>query len=473
MFVFHSPLSVLVVTYVCSDLTLFQLPSPLPPLLNTSMTSEGIDEDAANEGLLSLLPSSSSVASHPVPSWVTSPSLFSHAISFCSIHYLGFLFLLFLFLTLVCLLLFLSSRTLSFSLTILSTPPPLLPAPTYDLSARSFLNLSETPAFLTRYGIPTNAVQPRLSPVSTSAVALFQQHVQANRLVSNATGNLLILGVVNFGYLDFAFNWLCYVQRLGFTNYLLGCIDAESCVRLRELGLGGHAIELQALFNSSELSACGGTGTFGFRSKCFNVHTQLKIMFALTSLLAGYPTLLSDMDISIIHNPFLFMPLVHACEMQLEHIEWCTGWYYCQPTSFCIRMQVEVLTALQQKPEIDDQKVYNEWIRWHRYQAPDILPQYIFPLKRSLYPNGQRYGLEGAIIQHNNFLYTAGDKRKRVVEQQMLIYHEEATTAQGQLVCNDCVVCKNQTPSAPPLRARWPGPLMVADFTPYTDDAPI
>ena len=65
---------------------------------------------------------------------------------------------------------------------------------------------------------------PSPSPVSEASLSALRAKVQAGQAgdEKQAEGNLLIVGVVNFGYLDFALNWLCFVRQHGIRNYLLG-----------------------------------------------------------------------------------------------------------------------------------------------------------------------------------------------------------------------------------------------------------
>jgi len=73
------------------------------------------------------------------------------------------------------------------------------------------------------------------------------------------------------------------------------------------LGYGAHVILLADLLNQPELRSCGGGKTHNFGSRCFVVQVRTKESLVLASLLAGYDTILSDMDISFIKNPLLYM----------------------------------------------------------------------------------------------------------------------------------------------------------------------
>ena len=344
--------------------------------------------------------------------------------------------------------------------------------------------------------------------VSARAVSQLRELVDSNGLVSSYN-NTLMVGITNYGYRDFAYNWLCFVRRLQLTNFLLACVDEESCDELRLLGYGKHIVMLDELFPESISSECKGRHTHNFRSTCFNRHTTLKTRLVLTSLLAGYNTVLTDMDISLVHNPFLYMPLTHDWEIQLEPHELCTGWYYNAASATSIRIQAEVLHLLERyvNNKLDDQAMYNVWMAYRLFvHSEDDLARYIFPLNRQLFPIGQHYGDTRAVLWHNNWLTSADKKRNRSRLTNTYLYDETETVAATKayidrlslnvtrfdasgnrtaiwravnghavatppsshlLVCKVCVPCANNTPAAPPLRSTFPGPLLTHNFTQY------
>ena len=203
---------------------------------------------------------------------------------------------------------------------------------------------------------------PSVSPVSEASVAALRSRVSAGKLVDDkqADANLLIVGVVNFGYLDFALNWLCFARRHGIRNFLLVASDPQSVDQLNLLGYGAHVMDVQALFPSDSFGECGGAETHAYRTRCFNRQTELKSLLVLTALLAGHNALLSDMDISFVHNPLLYMPLLHYWEMQLEPTEWCTGLYYVQANRFTIDMEMAVIQGIRRNTDKDDQEIFNK-----------------------------------------------------------------------------------------------------------------
>ena len=346
--------------------------------------------------------------------------------------------------------------------------------------------------------------------VSPDSIAFFRELVQTRGLVDGYNATLMV-GITNYGYRDFTYNWLCYVQRHNITNFLLTCVDTASCDELRLLGYGRHLLLWDDLTHDSTLAAqCGGdTGTHKYRSACFNRQTKSKALLVLTSLLAGYNTVLTDMDISLVHNPFLYMPLQFDWEIQLEPHELCTGWYYNAASPIAIRMQSDVLYAMAQHPDMDDQVAYSVWMAYQLYVTAEAeLRQHVFPLNRQLFPIGQQFGSADAVLWHNNWLTTADEKRDRMRDKNLYLYQETETRAATSayvsqlpaeatsvdetgkrlpvwralngggvvatppttslLVCAVCAACVGLTPAVAPLRATYPGPLLTDNFTDYT-----
>ena len=372
-------------------------------------------------------------------------------------------------------------------------------APTWNVS--QWLSRSENPSFLAHHGVDMRHPVPRQHKVSSLAVTQFRHLVESTGLVAGYN-NTLMVGVTNYGYRDFAYNWLCFARRLNLTNFLLACVDTQSCDELRLLGYGRHVLLLDELIHDPHMAECGGaTGTHSYRTACFNRQTKMKAQIVLISLLAGYNTVLTDMDISLVHNPFLYMPLQHDWEIQLEPHELCTGWYYNAASANAIRMQTEVLHLMEHHTENDDQVMYNVWTAYQLFlDSADEVKRRIFPLNRQLFPIGQQFGDTKAVLWHNNWLMTADEKRNRSVEKGVYLYQQADTTAatmayiaqlpadatrvdeMGQpwpiwdratapaaplLVCSVCSVCDTVVPAVSPLRSTFPGPLLTTNFSEY------
>ena len=98
-------------------------------------------------------------------------------------------------------------------------PPPPLPVipidPTPRFTIEEWMAKVDELPFLLEYGVDTNSLaRARSRRVSQHSVDLLHEHVQSHRLVEG-WDNLLFIGVVNFGYIDMAYSWICFMQRLG------------------------------------------------------------------------------------------------------------------------------------------------------------------------------------------------------------------------------------------------------------------
>lgn len=333
--------------------------------------------------------------------------------------------------------------------------------------------------------LPNNT---RFKPVSDESVNLFKQHVETH-LIHDIPERTIILSVVNFGYIDFALNWLCYLQRHNLTNWLIGVVDKESYNRLHVLGYGKHIISLATVYDDKDLHQCGGIYTHSYRQACFNKQTLYKARLVLTALLAGYTAVLSDMDIIFTQNPFLYLPMQHDWEMALEPHEFCTGFYLNKPTALNVEMQSQVIAGMLNRPELDDQTIYNEWIHYHRTIGKSTMDRHLFPLNSELFPNGQRFGVHHGVIQHNNWVQGADNKREKAKRLFLWLHNANQTDeavneflAKNQvketdqsikyrsgslLQCDACRTCFMFEPNKPKLRNTWPGPLLNSTFDYY------
>ena len=383
------------------------------------------------------------------------------------------------------------------------------------MNVSQWLRRTDDTTYMLSHGIDLRPPIPRQFEVDAHTVTRFRELIRAKGLV-DGYNNTLILGITNYGYRDFAYNWLCFIRRVNLTNFLLACVDKESCEELTLLGYGKHVVLLDELIPSTGnySGLCDSAATHKFRSPCFNRQTKLKTHLVLISLLAGYNTVLSDMDISLVHNPFLYMPLSFDWEIQLEPDDLCTGWYYNAATPLAIRMQAEVLYAMGQHPQYDDQVLYNAWAAYQLFiNSDDFVRRFIFPLNRELFPNGKSFATSNAVLWHNNWLTTAQEKRERMKQHMIYLYQEAETQSAVKayvaqlpvgltngterdnnkpvwramngsssrtaisppnplLVCAVCTACVNLTAAQPPLRSTFPGKLLISNFTNYTSPWP-
>lgn len=356
-----------------------------------------------------------------------------------------------------------------------------------SISVNQFLNESRSVEFMKEHGVFMTVASPRASPLPDTAVNQLAAHIKHHQLVDGYEGTLFV-GIINQGYFDMAMNFICFIERLHMTNWLVGASDDESFQQMHLLGYGKHVISLPSLFNDSALSGCKNPASF--REACFNKQTQMKSQLVLATLLAGYTAILTDMDILFMHNPLLYMPLTHDWEMVLEPQEWCTGFYVNKPTALNIAMQTQVIAGMINFPKFDDQKIYNEWIRYHRFVVKETIDNQLFALDMQLFPNGKNFGNFSAVIQHNNWILGTMAKMQRTARWGLWLYdqtHSDEAIQQYLLTsnstgksdvkhlyqpnkllqCTVCEVCGNYVPAVPKLRDTFPGPLLTSNFEPY------
>ena len=327
-----------------------------------------------------------------------------------------------------------------------------------------------------------------------------------------AVGNTLFVGYVSYGYIDFAYNWICHLQRNRISNFIIGAQDAETYNEMAAMGYERHVILLSKLFNDTTLETeCGGAASgsgHNWRSACFAKQTRLKMQFNLYLLAAGYDIVMVDMDISLIKNPLLYMPLTHALESQVDKLEplesgehFCTGFYYARSGPVSINMHTHYVWLIVNLPgNGDDQTAMKLWYMYHSKLDPFGMKYHVFRLNHHLFPVGfeEHYGDKRAVIQHNNRIQGAVAKRKRVAQRNLLLYNASATAIKlsarprrrisssnsahteavvigtsesvstTALVCDVCTVC-DETPHLPPLRSEFPPRIdeVLADVTQY------
>ena len=152
-------------------------------------------------------------------------------------------------------------------------------------------------------------------------------------------------------------------------------------------------------------------------------------------------------------------------------------------------------------------------ITYHRIYMPDVIEQQLFPLDRTLFPIGKEYGQEGAVVQHNNWVFGADEKRQRQREHGLYLFNSSATEAAVQhwveaqqargvnttglrftigvkdaeqptaaspapstvrewpvdgalLQCEACPACDSRQPAQLPLRITWPGRSVLRMYQP-------
>ena len=131
--------------------------------------------------------------------------------------------------------------------------------------------------------------QDPLADVTGQLQAVLAQHADAQRQIA--------ITFTNKGYLDYASNWLSYVEEAGVENYLIFALDSEAHAALVERG--AHVFYDAALDQGKIDRAATDFGSDSFKKI---VH--LKPTLTLRVLELGFFLLLSDADVVWFQNPF-------------------------------------------------------------------------------------------------------------------------------------------------------------------------
>jgi len=217
---------------------------------------------------------------------------------------------------------------------------------------QKFLDESDSVPFLRAHGAHIRSGFPRYRAVEESALEILRDHLQSTDIVQ---GNVLIVAIANGGFMPMVLNWLCYLERHKITNFLIGTADDESEIQLRSLGYGHNVMSMPRMFNDSDYADCRDNKAHGYRSRCFNRYAEFKLKLVIATLLLGHDMILCDLDVIFIHNPLLYMPLIHDWEFQLEPHHFCAGFYFNRACTFTVEMQMQVFQGILNRRELDDQ----------------------------------------------------------------------------------------------------------------------
>ena len=227
--------------------------------------------------------------------------------------------------------------------------------------------------------------------------------------------NLIVLSLVDSGYVDMAINlYQTSFRKYNIENYLFVGSDSNICPSLWTLSI--TCFEYLHVKDSILLSS--------YRSKAFNRKTHLKTKMVLEALSIGLRVVMVDADIVFLKNP---LPLLscQSCDAEFskdgERI-WNSGFYLACPKPATIKL---FNTAwLLAKPNKHDQETINPVIN-NMLRKKEIS---INSLSLAHYPNGKLYFEIGArmfkgdnhrdsfIIVHNNWIKTGSAKTYRFKE---------------------------------------------------------
>lgn len=309
------------------------------------------------------------------------------------------------------------------------------------------------------------------------AVMAFKHHIQENAILTNHD-QVLIVTVANMDYSDFASNWICHMHRHDINNWIIACTDYEVCHYLAQLGYASHTINILDMFDSDALRACEGKNT-RYGDPCFIEHTKTKMRLVTISLLAGFNTMVLDLDVTLVQNPLLYLPMQHWLEIQLDNEDPQTvnaGFYYVQSNAFNILMCLQVMHMIV-PGHGDEQDNFNRYLARSIKYFPLLMKDEIMILSPRVFPSGRQWNLASGVIQHNNWIEGSTKKRERQKDKGYLIFDQQQTqnkldnqTADQNfpLVCHECTGCALYKALVEPLRHEVGGPLLTTQFRDYS-----
>ena len=262
---------------------------------------------------------------------------------------------------------------------------------------------------LTSLGIggPARGVraQDPLAPVEENLRAVLAQYADAKKQIA--------ITFTNNGYMDFAMNWLYYVEEAGVENYLIFALDSDAHDALKKRG--AHVFYDAALDQGKiERKATD------FGSDPFKKIVHLKPTLTLRVLELGFHLLLSDADVVWFQNPFSLREVVGSPLnlMSDAHFGYSmggtqtfvnSGFAYMAPEAATVSFMREVVRLLASRPDKMDQDAYNTAIsNWKRrtdepltfsvMDTATVSCGWVFFMRRL----GQREGRD-LIAVHNNW----------------------------------------------------------------------
>jgi len=261
-------------------------------------------------------------------------------------------------------------------------------------------------AMIALIGWPRAATsQDSLAAVDEQLRAVLEQHADSKKQIA--------ITFTNNGYMEYALNWLHYVEEVGCDNYLIFALDSEANDALKQRG--AHVFYDAAL----DQGKIDRSATH-FGSDPFKKIVHLKPTLTLRVLELGFALLLSDADVIWFQNPFQLREVVGSPLnlMSDAHFDYSmggtqtfvnSGFAYMAPETGTISFMREVVKLLASRPDKMDQDAYNTALsNWKRRTDEPLTFSVMDPATVScgwvyfMRRLGQREGRD-MIAVHNNW----------------------------------------------------------------------
>lgn len=219
------------------------------------------------------------------------------------------------------------------------------------------------------------AAYTNLESALTEAAGIYKQRIEPK------FSKTVFITAGNFGYLNHFHNHKCFLDRLDI-KFLAVAMDRKMFAYFTALSL---KMNMTAVYWTGDEHILEESTTF--RSKQFNIISNLKMRVVLKAIELGYDVVFSDPDIAIVRNPMphlqwknvdyihslnMICPRGRLWDFHATEEEGNTGFYFVRSNNRTIQLFNNSIAAVSKWPEYDDQSVF--WMTIRSSKAPPIHP---------------------------------------------------------------------------------------------------
>jgi len=253
---------------------------------------------------------------------------------------------------------------------------------------------------------------------------------------ASPSGYLVVL-TVNHNYINLALNWVCWAQRIRFTNYILIAEDQSSASNFKKRGV--------AVIVKKDAPWIKNAGDYG--SVEFQETMTFRTEFLMSVLHAGFHFVTADMDGLWLDDPIPYFNDAADLQGQMHKVTKISGGlvivrattygrYFWNMVIECQRGNAQFLATA--KPGSYVAATYTEQYCINQLSlglasqpmfSRSLLDPWVFPDGKSFFDEtqSQHRGMWPAII-HNNWIVGTGNKIKRLHDWNLASADEEAGT---------------------------------------------
>lgn len=239
---------------------------------------------------------------------------------------------------------------------------------------------------------------------------------------ASKSGYLVIL-TVNHNYINLALNWVCWADRIKFTNFILIAEDQSSATNFRKRG-----VAVIVRHDAPWIKKAGDYGSVEFQETM-----TFRTEFLMSVLTAGFHFVTADMDGLWLDDPLRYFNDAADLQGQMHKVTKISGGlvivratqygrYFWNMVIECQRANARFLATAKEGTYVaatyTEQYCINELSRGLASQpsfSRSLLDPYIFPDGKSFFDerNSQYRGIWPAII-HNNWIVGTSNKINRL-----------------------------------------------------------